>query len=79
MYIIGLAVSLLRKLSEKARDPNAPASSVAGAGTEEDEGGIPPDVVPARESVLGALQMQAVEWGKEGMLADLLAFVGCAE
>lgn len=75
VYIIGLAVSLLRKLSEKARDPNAPASSVG----EEDEGGIPPDVVPARESVLGALQMQAVEWGKEGMLADLLAFVGCAE
>lgn len=68
LYIIGLAISMLRKLCEKARDPSDPAL-----------GGIPPNVIPPKESVLGALQMQAQEWGKPGLLADLLALESMAE
>jgi len=64
VYIVGLAVSMLRRLSEKALDPNDPTGPHS----------IPPNVLPARESLLGALQMQAPEWTKEGVLADLMAY-----
>jgi SWI/SNF chromatin-remodeling complex subunit SWI1 len=69
VYIVGLAVSMLRRLTDKARDPSNPVG----------DGGIPPDVMPAKESVLNALQMQAQEWAKEGMLADLLAYASFGE
>jgi SWI/SNF chromatin-remodeling complex subunit SWI1 len=64
VYIVGLAVSMLKKLCEKARDPNAPAGHKS----------IPPNVLPSRDSVLGALQMSAHEWTEQGMLADLVAY-----
>lgn len=62
LYIVRLAVRLLKRLSESAResDPSCP---------------IPAQALPDKELVLGALQMQAPEWAKEGMLADLVAFV----
>ncbi|KAK4112623.1 hypothetical protein N656DRAFT_709506 [Canariomyces notabilis] len=65
VYIIALAVNMLKRLGEKAHDPNSPERKVS----------VPPEVLPARESVLSALQMQANEWTKEGILADLLAYV----
>ena len=64
VYIVGLAVSILRRLSEKARDPSNPTG----------ENSIPPNVLPGNDSLLGALQMHAPEWSKEGMLADLVAY-----
>ncbi|KAL2258971.1 hypothetical protein VTK26DRAFT_7511 [Humicola hyalothermophila] len=84
LYIIGLAMSLLKKLSEKAKHPGSGPSAAAAAGERHGAengvgGGVPPDVLPAKESVLGALQMQAAEWGKEAVLADLLAFVSFGE
>lgn len=69
VYIIGLAISMLRRLTDKARDPSNPLG----------DGGVPPDALPAKESVLSALQMQAQEWAKEGMLADLLAYASSGE
>ena len=61
-YIVRLAIQLLKRLSESARDadPSCP---------------VPAQAFPDKELVLGALQMQAPEWAKEGMLADLVAFV----
>ena len=64
VYIVGLAVSMLRKLCEKARDPSDPSNNK----------GIPPNVLPSRDSVLGALQMTSHEWTEQGMLADLVAY-----
>lgn len=64
VYIVRLAVSMLRRLSEKARDPNDPTG----------ENSIPATALPSRDSLLGALQMQAPEWTKEGMLTDLVAY-----
>lgn len=64
VYIVRLAVSMLRRLSEKARDPSDPAG----------ENSIPAAALPSQDSILGALQMQQPEWTKEGMLADLVAF-----
>lgn len=69
VYIIGLAISILRGLTEKALDPNDPAG----------EGSIPPEVLPTQESVLTALQMHAQEWAKEGILANLLEYASMAE
>lgn len=64
VYIVGLAVGMLRRLSERARDPHdAPGAH-----------GIPPNVLPSSDSLLGALQMGAVEWTRDGMLADLVAY-----
>ncbi|KAK4120534.1 hypothetical protein N657DRAFT_579756 [Parathielavia appendiculata] len=69
VYIIGLALSLLRRLTEKALDPSDPAG----------ESSIPPEVLPAKESVLEALQMQAQEWAKDGILANLVEYASMAE
>ncbi|KAI1803055.1 hypothetical protein F4811DRAFT_359996 [Daldinia bambusicola] len=50
LYIITCGVSTLRKLSEKARDPNNPAS-------------IPANALPTRESLFGALQsLKSPKW-----------------
>ncbi len=62
VYIACQGVSVLRKLAEKARDPNSLTAS------------IPPNVVPSRESILGALQMPSLEWAREGLLQDLVAY-----
>lgn len=50
LYIITCGVSTLRRLSEKARDPSNPAS-------------IPPNALPTRDSLLGALQsLKSPKW-----------------
>ncbi|OTB03233.1 hypothetical protein M426DRAFT_24021 [Hypoxylon sp. CI-4A] len=50
LYIITCGVSTLRRLGEKARDPNNPAS-------------IPPNALPTRESLFGALQsLKSPKW-----------------
>ncbi|KAK0705728.1 hypothetical protein B0T21DRAFT_298907 [Apiosordaria backusii] len=64
VYIASVGINLLRRLCEKARDPHHPVG----------EGGIPPEILPAKESFLHALQMQAREWSTEGMLPDLVAY-----
>ncbi|KAK4674991.1 hypothetical protein QC764_502190 [Podospora pseudoanserina] len=64
VYISSVGINLIRRLCEKARDPHRPAG----------ESGIPPEILPARESVLQALQMHAREWTVEGMLTDLVAY-----
>ena len=94
VYIVGLAVSMLKKLGEKAAKDSPLGSgsrSRYGAtvdrmeGVEGDESdwekqrlgqdGLPAcAVLPGKDTVLGALQMNAAEWGKEGMLKDLVAF-----
>ncbi|KAI1763250.1 hypothetical protein GGR53DRAFT_374310 [Hypoxylon sp. FL1150] len=50
LYIITCGVSTLRRLGEKARDPSNPAS-------------IPPNALPTRDSLLGALQsLKSPKW-----------------
>ncbi|KAF3064449.1 SWI/SNF chromatin-remodeling complex subunit sol1 [Daldinia childiae] len=50
LYIITCGVSTLRKLSEKARDPNNPTS-------------IPANALPSRDSLFGALQsLKSPKW-----------------
>ncbi|KAI1771089.1 hypothetical protein F4818DRAFT_221328 [Hypoxylon cercidicola] len=50
LYIITCGVSTLRRLSEKARDPSNPAS-------------IPPNALPTRDSLFGALQsLKSPKW-----------------
>ncbi|KAH9905597.1 hypothetical protein F4778DRAFT_778989 [Xylariomycetidae sp. FL2044] len=62
MYIITVGVSLLRRLSEKARDPSDPSS-------------IPPAALPSRESLFGALQsLKSPKW--VSLLNQLTAYAG---
>ncbi|KAL7619357.1 hypothetical protein AAE478_009894 [Parahypoxylon ruwenzoriense] len=62
LYIITCGVSTLRRLSEKARDPNNPAS-------------IPPNALPTRESLFGALQsLKSPKWTL--LLNQLSAYAG---
>ncbi|KAL2130938.1 hypothetical protein VTI74DRAFT_5743 [Chaetomium olivicolor] len=85
VYVICLAVGMLRKLAEKAveggssggvlEDVDGEVDGVGGGGI--GSNGVPPEVVPAKESVFAALQMQALEWTREGMLGDLLGFEKC--
>jgi SWI/SNF chromatin-remodeling complex subunit SWI1 len=69
VYLIGLAVSILKRLTEKALDPSDP----------DGESSIPPEVLPAKEAVLSVLQMQAPEWAKQGILADLVDYASMAD
>ncbi len=62
MYIVVLAISMLRKLSEKAVDPNDPSSS------------LPPSVLPSEDGLLEALEMISGEWSRDGFLHNLVAF-----
>lgn len=59
VYIVTVAVSLLRWLAEKAQDPSDPTSS------------LPADLLPAPQALLDAMSMPAPEWGKEGLLRKL--------
>lgn len=63
LYIAVTATSMLRKLSERARDPNDP-----------DKSSIPPNVVPTSDRVLKALEMTSQELTREGLLKDFSAF-----
>ena len=65
VYIVVLGVSMLRRLSEKARDQGAP-------------GALPPSALPSAESVLGALQMSSPEWTRDGFLQHLVAYAALA-
>jgi SWI/SNF chromatin-remodeling complex subunit SWI1 len=62
MHIVVFGVSMLRRLAEKAKDPNDPGSS------------IPPNVLPPRDIVLALLQMGAPEWSSTGLLQNLIAY-----
>lgn len=64
LYIAVTAISMLRRLSERARDPNDPNGSSS----------IPPNVVPTSEKILRALEMTSQELTREGLLRDLSAF-----
>ena len=68
IYIVTLAISTLKRLSEKARDPNNPAG----------EDSIPPNAVPGTERILALLQMNAPDWNK-GMLADLISYANLVD
>ena len=61
VYIVVVAVAVLRRLVEKARDPNSPTSAV------------PADLLPRTQMLMEALTMQSPEWTKEGMLPQLTA------
>ncbi|KHN97166.1 ARID/BRIGHT DNA binding domain containing protein [Metarhizium album ARSEF 1941] len=61
VYIVAVAVSLLRRLAEKARDSAGSAS--AGIG----------DLLPQPQVLMDALMMQSPEWTKEGLLPQLTA------
>lgn len=69
VYMVTTGINMLRRLADKARDPNAP----------EDDGGLPPTVLPSKESVLRALQLQSQDWSAKGMLSDLRAFAGLSD
>ncbi|KAI0846046.1 hypothetical protein F5Y00DRAFT_150568 [Daldinia vernicosa] len=61
-YIITCSVSTLRKLSEKARDPNNPTS-------------IPANALPTRDSLFGALQsLKSPKWAS--LLNQLSTYAG---
>ncbi|KAF5606755.1 SWI1-like protein [Fusarium subglutinans] len=62
VYIVVVAVALLRRLAEKARDPNDPTSS------------IPVKAMPAPHALLEALSMQSAEWSKDEVLQKLSTF-----
>ncbi|EPE02610.1 arid bright dna binding domain-containing protein [Ophiostoma piceae UAMH 11346] len=63
MYIVVLAISMLRKLSEKAVDPSDPACSK-----------LPPSVLPSEDGLLEALEMISGEWSRDGFLRNLVSF-----
>lgn len=60
VYIVMVAVSLLRRLVEKAKDPSDPTS-------------LPASLVPAPPALLDAMSLPAPEWSKEGFLQKLTA------
>ncbi|CAK7273784.1 component of SWI/SNF global activator complex [Sporothrix epigloea] len=62
MYIVVMAISMLRKLGEKAIDPSDKTSS------------LPPDVLPSQEYLLKALEMCSGEWSRDGFLHSYVAF-----
>ena len=67
VYMVRLGMSMLRKLSEKARDPKDPVHS------------IPPNVVPSRDTVFGALQMRSAEWHTQGILGEIITYASLEE
>ena len=67
VYMVRLGMSMLRKLSQKARDPKDPVHS------------IPPNVVPSRDTVFGALQMRSAEWHTQGILGEIITYASLEE
>ncbi|KAM4056578.1 ARID/BRIGHT DNA binding domain-containing protein [Hirsutella rhossiliensis] len=59
LYIVVVSVALLKRLIEKAGDPNSPVCAV------------PADLLPQTQLLMQALTMQSPEWTKEGMLLQL--------
>ncbi len=64
VHLTSLAVRMLKRLCEKARDPSDPAG----------DNSIPPNILPSSESVLQALSMVSGEWKTEGVLANLMEY-----
>lgn len=62
VYIATSGISTLRRLAEKARDPNDPASSV------------PADSLPSEESLFKMMLMRSPEWTKDGVIKNLTAY-----
>jgi SWI/SNF chromatin-remodeling complex subunit SWI1 len=61
VHIAVVAMSLLRKLADRARDQNRSSEA-------------PVNFIPAPEILVDALSMQAAEWTKEGYLQQLATF-----
>ncbi|KJZ77617.1 hypothetical protein HIM_02794 [Hirsutella minnesotensis 3608] len=61
VYIVVVSVALLKRLVDKAGDPNSPTC------------GVPKDLLPETQLLMQALTMQSPEWTKEGMLLQLTA------
>ncbi|KAK2595559.1 hypothetical protein QQS21_006733 [Conoideocrella luteorostrata] len=61
VYIVVVAVSLLRRLAEKARDSSAAGSIGIG------------ELLPHPQMLMDAMMMQSPEWTKDGMLPQLTA------
>lgn len=66
VYLVVVAVTLLRTLAEKARDPNHPATSIQKS------------LLPSSKVLMDALTMQSPEWTKEGMLQQLSSIINMA-
>ncbi|PMB70605.1 SWI/SNF chromatin-remodeling complex subunit sol1 [Beauveria bassiana] len=66
LYIVVVAVSLLRRLAEKARDPNQPSLS------------LPKSVLPSARVLMEALSYTSAEWTRDGMLQQLWSLVNMA-
>lgn len=62
LYIVMIAVSLLRRLAEKARDPSTPGSA------------IPLDYLPSNGILFEATTLHSPEWTREGLLQQLTSF-----
>ncbi|KAH0434519.1 arid/bright DNA binding domain-containing protein [Colletotrichum camelliae] len=62
VYIATCGISTLRRLAEKARDPNDPKSS------------LPADALPSEESVFKMMLMRSPEWTKDGVIKNLSAY-----
>lgn len=60
-YVMSLGFSTLRKLADKARDPNCPAS-------------FPADAVPSSDSVFKMLQTRLADWVKDPVFKNLVAY-----
>lgn len=67
MYIVVMAISMLRKLGEKAVDPSDKKSE------------LPPDLLPSQEYLLKALEMISGEWSRDGFLHNYVAFAALDE
>ncbi|KAM3484877.1 hypothetical protein MY8738_001779 [Beauveria namnaoensis] len=66
LYIVVVAVSLLRRLAEKARDPNQPSLS------------LPKSVLPSARVLMEVLSYTSAEWTRDGMLQQLWSLVNMA-
>ncbi|OLN90022.1 SWI/SNF chromatin-remodeling complex subunit sol1 [Colletotrichum chlorophyti] len=62
VYIATSGISALRRLAEKARDPNDPKSS------------LPADSLPSEESLFKMMLMRSPEWTKDGVIKNLTAY-----
>ncbi|KAK1579997.1 uncharacterized protein LY79DRAFT_521674 [Colletotrichum navitas] len=62
VYIATSGISTLRRLAEKACDPNDPKSSV------------PADSLPSEESLFKMMLMRSPEWTKDGVIKNLTAY-----
>ncbi|KAF6808597.1 arid/bright DNA binding domain-containing protein [Colletotrichum sojae] len=62
VYIATCGISTLRRLAEKARDPNDPKST------------LPADALPSEESLFKMMLMRSPEWTKDGVIRNLTAY-----